>query len=77
MMEIRVLTVPLDPRTGLFDDGPVWAHLATREVLRSDPHFHVHDGRRMPDEQVPGRPGAAMGGLGTAIPSMDRRRQAR
>jgi len=28
MTEIRVLTVPLDPRTGLFDDGPVRACLA-------------------------------------------------
>ncbi|MBM4397909.1 MAG: HRDC domain-containing protein [Deltaproteobacteria bacterium] len=45
MTEIRVLTVPLDPRTGLFDDGPVRAYLADREVLRAEPHFFVHEGR--------------------------------
>ncbi|MBM4397501.1 MAG: hypothetical protein FJ087_17670 [Deltaproteobacteria bacterium] len=45
MTEVRVLTVQLDPRTGLFDDGPVRAYLSTREVLRSEPHFYVHEGR--------------------------------
>jgi hypothetical protein len=28
MTEIRVPTVPLDPRTGLFDDGPVRAYVS-------------------------------------------------
>ena len=45
MVEVRVLTVPLDPRTGLLDDGPLRAYLADREVLRSEPHFFVHEGR--------------------------------
>ena len=33
MIEIRVLTVPLDPSTGLFDDRPVRSYLADREML--------------------------------------------
>ena len=45
MIEIRVLTVPLDPSTGLFDDGPVRSYLVDREVLRAEPHFFTHEGR--------------------------------
>jgi len=45
MIEIRVMTVPLDPRTGLFDDSAVRAYLADREVLRAEPHFFTHEGR--------------------------------
>lgn len=44
MVEIRVLTVALDPRTGLFDDGPVRGYLADREVLRFEPHFFTYQG---------------------------------
>lgn len=44
MIEIRVLTIPLDPRTGLFDDGAVREYLADREVLRAEPHFFTPPG---------------------------------
>jgi len=33
MVEIRVLTAPLDPRTGMFDDRDLRAYLADREVV--------------------------------------------
>jgi len=45
MTEIRVLTVPFDPRTGLFDDEPVRTYLLNREVLRAEPHFFEFENR--------------------------------
>ncbi len=35
MREVRIVTVPLDPRTGLFDHGALRGYLADREVLRA------------------------------------------
>ncbi len=45
MTEIRVLTVPLDPRTGLFDDEALRTYLLNREVLRAEPHFFEFENR--------------------------------
>ena len=45
MKEVRVLTVPLDPRTGLFDDTAVRAWLADRELLRLEPRLVHWQGR--------------------------------
>jgi len=44
MRELRVFTLPLDPRTGLFDDGPLREWLAVRELLRSRAAFFQRDG---------------------------------
>ena len=45
MSELRVLTVPLQPGTELFDDDALRGYLAQRELLRWEAHFFVHDGR--------------------------------
>lgn len=42
---MRVLTVPFDAATGLFDDSAVRKHLAARELVRAEPAFFVHEGR--------------------------------
>ena len=44
MREIKVMSLMLDPGTGLFDDGPLRAYLAGRELLRVEPSFFVHQG---------------------------------
>lgn len=45
MTEVKVITLHLDPATGLFDDGPLRGFLAHREPLQAVPAFFVHDGR--------------------------------
>jgi len=45
MTEVKVITLHLDPATGLFDDGPLRGFLADREPVQAVPAFFVHDGR--------------------------------
>ncbi|MSQ84728.1 MAG: hypothetical protein EXR77_17960 [Myxococcales bacterium] len=44
MRENRIITVPLNPRTGLFDHDVLRGYLVHRELLRAEPHFFHHDG---------------------------------
>ncbi len=44
-MKLKVFTLRLDPSTGAFDDGPMVAFLAEREVLSVYEHFVVHEGQ--------------------------------
>jgi len=47
MSELRIITIPFDPRTGVFDDEGLREYLADREVLRYEPGFCVQEGRPM------------------------------
>jgi superfamily II DNA helicase RecQ len=44
-VETRLLTLQLDPRTGLFDDSPLRQYLAARELIKMESQFHVWAGR--------------------------------
>ena len=71
MTDVRILTIQMDPRTGLFDDGPLRAYLANREVLRSEPQFFVHEGHPCFAVYLETRPlqGAAEGAAATSRPA--------
>ena len=45
MSEIRVLTIPWDPRTQAFDERAMERALVDREVIRAVPELTVIDGR--------------------------------
>lgn len=45
MRELRIVTIQLDRRSGLLDDGPLRGYLRDRELLRAEPQFFVVDGR--------------------------------
>ena len=45
MRELRVITLHVDPSTGVFDNGPLVGYLRDRELLGAEPAFFNHDGR--------------------------------
>ncbi|MBM4345367.1 MAG: HRDC domain-containing protein [Deltaproteobacteria bacterium] len=45
MTELRILTLHLDPTTGLFDDRPLRGYLRDREVIRAKAQFFTHAGQ--------------------------------
>lgn len=44
MREIKILTVPFDPRLRIFDDEALSGYLRRRELLRAEPTLFCHEG---------------------------------
>ena len=44
MRELKIITVPFDPRLRIFDDEALCSYLKGREVLRAEPELITHEG---------------------------------
>ncbi len=44
MRELKIITVPFDPRLRIFDDEALVSYLKGREVLRAEPELISHEG---------------------------------
>ncbi len=42
--ELKIITVPFDPRLRIFDDEALCSYLKGREVLRDEPELITHEG---------------------------------